>query len=126
MLRPIPGKNAGILAKKNEEIQPLEDNEREQENAEKLKMATVLHAQGINPERWTEARPASWAVQKAFQETGQKPDEQHFAVNGRLYKTSVHVAANQAQGQDALDVYLGAAAPKPVEQLVDITKVPLK
>jgi hypothetical protein len=41
-----------------------------------------------------------------------------------LYRTTPQVAANQAQGQDAIDVYLGAAA-KPVEQLVDIAKVPL-
>ncbi|MBK8160827.1 MAG: hypothetical protein IPK59_19380 [Rhodospirillaceae bacterium] len=95
------------------------------ENAEKLKIATALHTQGINPERWTEAQPASWAVQKAFQETGQKPDAQHFEVNGRLYKSGPRVAANQAQGQDAIDVYLGAA-PKPVDQLVDIAKVPLR
>ncbi len=125
MLRPIPSKSARIIAKKSEEIQPLEDDRTTRENAEKLKIATALHTRGINPERWTEAQPASWAVQKAFQETGQKPDEQHFEVNGRLYKSGPRVAATQAQGQDAIDVYLGAA-PKPVDQLVDITKVPLR
>ena len=125
MLRPIPSKSAAILAKQREETQPLESNETVSENAEKLKLATALHAQGINPERWTEARPAGWATQKAFRETGRKPDAQHFEVDGRLYKTDPRVAATQAQGQDAIDVYLGAA-PKPVEQLVDIAKVPLK
>jgi hypothetical protein len=125
MLRPIPSKSAAILAKTRAETQPLEGDEAVSENAEKLKLATALHAQGINPERWTEARPAGWAAQKAFQETGRKPDAQHFEVDGRLYKTDPRVAATQAQGQDAIDVYLGAA-PKPVEQLVDIAKVPLK
>ncbi|WP_374385033.1 hypothetical protein [Dongia sp.] len=43
---------------------------------------------------------------------------------GRLYKTAPQVAATPAQGQDALDVYLGAV-PKPVEQLVDVANVPL-
>ena len=125
VLRPIPSKIAANLTKKNEELQLLDGEAAATENAEKLKLATSLHTQGISPERWTEAQPAGWAVQKAFQDTGRKPDEQHFEVNERLYKSGLHVAANQAQGQDAIDVYLGAA-PKPVDQLIDITKVPLK
>ncbi|MBI2254557.1 MAG: hypothetical protein HYU58_08065 [Proteobacteria bacterium] len=123
MLRPIPSTNASFLAKKTQDLQPLESPESKKEYAEKLKLAVDLHAQGIDPTRWTVAQPASRAVQQEFQKTGQK-DDRHFVVGNRLYKTSREVAANQAQGQDALDVYLGAQA-KPVEQLVDVERVQL-
>jgi len=123
MPRPIPSVSHSLIAKKAEELQPLESPKSSPKYAEKLKLAGDLHAQGIDPLRWTAAQPADWATQQAFQKTGQK-DERHFAVGGRLYRTTPQVAANQAQGQDALDVYLGADA-KPVEQLVDIAKVPL-
>jgi len=123
MPRPIPGVRASLTAKKTQNLQPLESPEGQKEYAEKLKLAADLHAQGIDPTRWIAAQPADWGTQQAFQKTGQKGDR-HFAVGNRLYKTSSKVAASQAQGRDALDVYLGADA-KSVEQLVDITKVPL-
>lgn len=123
MARPIPSVTKALLAKKTQELQPLESPSKDDKYAEKLKLATDLHAQGIDPTRWTATQPADWATQQAFQKTGQK-DDRHFAVGNRLYKTAPHVAANQAQGQDAIDVYLGADA-KPVEQLVDVAKVPL-
>jgi len=125
MNRPIPSKSAANIARKSEESQQLAPETNDLEYAQKLKLAQHLHDQGINPERWVEAEPAGWATQKAFRETGRKPDDRHFEMGGRLYKTTPVVAATQAQGQDALDVYLGAVA-KPVEQLVDVTKVPLQ
>lgn len=123
MARPIPSATEALLAKKTQELQPLESPSKDAKYAEKLKLASDLHVQGIDPTRWTAAQPADWATQQAFQKTGQK-DDRHFFVGNRLYKTAPHVAANQAQGQDAIDVYLGADA-KPVEQLVDVAKVPL-
>ncbi|MDY0870860.1 hypothetical protein [Dongia rigui] len=123
MPRPIPRVIRSFIAKKTEELQPLKSPKSSPDYAEKLNLATDLHAQGIDPIRWTAAQPADWATQQAFQKTGQK-DDRHFAVGGRLYRTTPQVAANQAQGQDAIDVYLGADA-KPVEQLVDIARVPL-
>jgi len=123
MRRPIPSASTALFAKKTQELQPLESPDLDQKYAEKLKLAGDLHAQGIDPTRWAQAQPAPWATQQAFQKTGQK-DDRHFVVDGRLYQTTPLVAANQAQGRDALDVYLGAA-PKSVEQLVDVAKVPL-
>jgi hypothetical protein len=123
MPRPIPSVSRSAVAKELQESQPMESPKSSPEYAEKLRLAADLHAQGIDPIRWTAAQPADWATQQAFQKTGQK-DDRHFVVGGRLYRTTSQVAANQAQGQDALDVYLGADA-KPVEQLVDIAKVPL-
>jgi hypothetical protein len=123
MPRPIPSTTAALVAKKTQELQPIESPPKSEKYAEKLNMATDLHAQGIDPTRWTEAQPAAWAVQQEFQKTGQK-DDRHFVVGKRLYRTTPQVAANQAQGQDAIDVYLGAKG-KPAEQLVDVEKVPL-
>lgn len=125
MNRPIPGKSAANNARKSQSGQPPALDLTTEEYAERLKLAQHLHDQGIHPERWAEADPAPWPAQKHFQETGRKIDERHFDVAGRLYKSTPAVAASQAQGQDAIDVYLGAA-PKPVEQLVDVAKVPLR
>lgn len=123
MRRPIPSASAAFIEKKVKELQPLGSPAADPGYAEKLKLAAYLHDQGIDPTRWTEAQPADWPTQQAFRATGEK-DARHFEVAGRLYQTAPQVAATQAQGQDALDVYLGAA-PKPVEQLVDVAKVPL-
>lgn len=125
MNRPIPSNSAASITRKSEESQQLAPEKITQEYAQKLKLAQHLHDRGIDPERWAEAEPAGWSTQKAFRDTGRKPDDRHFEIDGRLYKATAAVAANQAQGQDALDVYLGAVA-KPVEQLVDVTKVPLQ
>jgi len=107
--------------------QPASDNPHigaDPDYEKKLKLATLLHDQGINPVRWPQAEPAPHEAQRRYRETRQVPDEM-FVVEGRLYRRDPAIAATRAQGQDALDVYLGAT-PKPVAELVPVAEVPLR
>jgi hypothetical protein len=101
---------------------------------EKAKLAQYLHAQGVNPVRWTEAHPAPQSDQAAFQKTGLKSKDNQFEVGGKLYDWSPAVTATPAQAKAIADAYVAersgkddavASAPK-IEELVDIDAVPLK
>lgn len=92
--------------------------------ADKLKLATSLHEQGIDPIRWQEAEPAPNTAQRLYRETRQAPDDM-FVVQDRLYRRSPAIAATPDQGKDDLDVYLGAA-PKPIAELVPVDRVQLR
>lgn len=100
--------------------------------AEKVELAQHLHAQGVNPLRWTEAHPAPQVAQHQFQETGLKARDNQFDVDGRLYDWSPAVSATPQQAKAISEAYMATphdpptARGPPVESLVDIDKVPLK
>ncbi len=101
---------------------------------EKTKLAKQLHAQGVNPVRWTEAHPAPQSDQATYQATGLKPKDNQFEVGGKLYNWSPAVTATPAQAKAIADAYIAertgkddvAAATPRIEELVDIATVPLK
>jgi hypothetical protein len=128
MRRPIP--SGSLLNKNLKQLDtdpkqpadpPLEPNP---DYEKKLKLAAHLHSQGVNPLRWQEAEPATHEAQRRYRATGQVPEEM-FVANDRLYRRTPAIAATRAQGQDALDVYLGAV-PKKVAELVPVDEVPLR
>lgn len=128
MRRPIPSVsllNKNLNRPKTGQETPVESPpEPDPDYEKKLKLATQLHDQGVNPLRWQEADPAPHEAQRRYRETGQVPEEM-FVANDRLYRRTPAIAATRAQGQDALDVYLGAA-PKLVAELVPVGEVPLR
>jgi hypothetical protein len=128
MRRPIPSVSLTLNAlNKNDNARKNLDESRPQTDADydkRLKLAALLHDQGVNPPRWQEADPAPYEAQRRYQETRQAPDDM-FVVEDRLYRRSPAIAATPAQGQDALDVYLGAA-PKPISELVPVAEVQLR
>lgn len=99
--------------------------------AEKVKLAEHLHAQGVNPSRWTEAHPARQSDQQHFQETGRKARDNQFDVGGKLYDWSPAVTATPEQAKAIADAYVAtphdparARAAPPVEEIVDVNQVP--
>nr|WP_298683279.1 hypothetical protein [uncultured Dongia sp.] len=104
--------------------------------AEKVKLAEHLHAQGINPLRWTEAHPAPQGAQQHFQKTGRKGRDDQFEVGGRLYDWAPGISATPAQAKAIAEAYIAtphdppASRPgsylAPIEELMDVTQVPLK
>jgi hypothetical protein len=101
---------------------------------EKAKLAEHLHTQGVNPVRWTEAHPAPQSDQATYQATGLKPKDNQFDVGGKLYDWSPAATATPEQAKAIANAYITertgkddavVTAPK-IEELVDITKVPLK
>jgi hypothetical protein len=124
MLRPIPSVSNGNIGK-NTQPEVLEINrKRDSDYEEKLKLAALLHDQGVNPELWQEAEPAPWAEQKRFRETGEAPEEM-FVAQGRLYRKSPAIAASRTQGAASLNAFLGET-PKPITDLVPVEKVQLR
>jgi hypothetical protein len=101
---------------------------------EKAKLAQYLHAQGVNPVRWTEAHPAPQSDQATFQKTGLKSKDNQFEVGGKLYDWSPAVTATPAQAKAIADAYVAERSGKDddvistpkIEELVDIDAVPLK
>lgn len=128
MRRPIP--SVSLLSKNlnrpktGQETSVEPPPEPDPDYEKKLNLASHLHSQGVNPLRWQEADPAPHEAQRRYRETGQVPEEM-FVANDRLYRRTPAIAATRVQGQDALDVYLGAA-PKPVAELVPVGEVPLR
>lgn len=125
--RPIPS-TSSALAQVNEVPAGIPT----QAYADKAKLAQHLHAQGINPLLWTKAHPAIHAEQEQFRRTGQKPRENQFEVDGRLYESSPEIAATPAQGRADFSAYLQARGDpdtrdtSPLESFVEIDKVPLR
>lgn len=64
--------------------------------ADKLKLATSLHEQGVDPIRWQEAEPAPYAAQRLYRETRQAPEDM-FVAQDRLYRRSPAIAATPDQ-----------------------------
>ncbi|WP_374380412.1 hypothetical protein [Dongia sp.] len=116
------------------DILPSPSDSKSEALEEKKKFAQHLHNQGINPARWTEAHPAPQAEQMTYQATGQKPRDNQFEVDGKLYNWSPSVTATAKQTQAITDSYIaerrGIADPKvtgpKIEDIVDIAEVPLK
>ena len=124
MRRPIPRIIPQIKGKNDPIEQPRDAAQLIPDYADKLKLATSLHEQGIDPVRWQEAEPAPHAAQRLYRETRQAPEDM-FVVQDRLYRRSPAIAATPDQGKDDLDVYLGAA-PRPIAELVPVDRVQLR
>lgn len=124
MHRPIPSIYKVKIGKNTHPEVPEINRRRDDDYEEKLKLAALLHDQGINPELWQEAEPAPWTAQKRFRETGEAPEDM-FVAQGRLYRKSPAIAASRTQGAASLDAFLGEA-PKPITDLVPVEKVQLR
>lgn len=124
MHRPIPIIYKVKIGKNTHPEVPEINRRRDDDYEEKLKLAALLHDQGINPELWQEAEPAPWTAQKRFRETGEAPEDM-FVAQGRLYRKSPAIAASRTQGAASLDAFLGEA-PKPITDLVPVEKVQLR